>query len=63
MHRRAASAANAIDQMTMREFDRLGLEPVRPLRAAEIRRIRESANVSQAVFAAVLNTSLSYVQK
>lgn len=56
-------AANAIDQMTMREFDRLCLEPVRPLRPAEIRRIRESANVSQAVFAAVLNTSVSSVQK
>ena len=60
---RGLRAANAIDQMTMREFDRLCLEPVRPLRPAEIRRIRESANVSQAVFAAVLNTSVSSVQK
>jgi putative transcriptional regulator len=60
---RGLLAANAIDQMTMRHFDRLCLEPVRPLRPAEIRRIRESAKVSQAVFAAVLNTSVSSVQK
>jgi putative transcriptional regulator len=60
---RGLYAANAIDQVTMRHFDRLCLAPVRPLRPAEIRRIRESANVSQAVFAAVLNTSVSSVQK
>ena len=55
--------ADAIDRVTMRQFDQLCLEPVRSLRPAEIRRIRESANVSQAVFAAVLNTSVSSVQK
>jgi putative transcriptional regulator len=49
--------------VTMRHFDRLCLEPVKPLRPAQIRRIRESANVSQAVFAAVLNTSVSSVHK
>ena len=42
---RGLYAADAIDQMTMRHFDRLCLEPVKPLRPAEIRRIRESANV------------------
>jgi hypothetical protein len=36
---------------------------LRPLRPADIKRIRESANVSQAVFAAILNTSKSSVQK
>lgn len=56
-------AANAIDQVTMREFDQLCLSPVRPLRPAQIKRIREQAQVSQAVFAAVLNTSVSTVQK
>jgi putative transcriptional regulator len=56
-------AAGAIDQVTMREFDRLALAPVPPLRPAQIRRIRESACVSQAVFAALLNTSVSTVQK
>jgi putative transcriptional regulator len=56
-------AAGAIDRVTMREFDHLCLPPVPPLRPVEIKRIRERAYVSQAVFAAVLNTSLSTVQK
>jgi putative transcriptional regulator len=47
----------------MREFDRLHLPPVAPLRPIEIRRIREKSQVSQAVFAALLNTSVSTVQK
>ena len=45
---RGLHAANAIDQVTMRVFDQLYLKPVPPLRPAEIKRIRESANVSQA---------------
>jgi putative transcriptional regulator len=56
-------AAGAIDQVTMREFDCACLSPVPPLRASDIRRIRARAHVSQAVFAAVLNTSVSTVQK
>jgi putative transcriptional regulator len=56
-------AAEAIDQVTMREFDQACLSPVPPLRPTEIKRIRERARVSQAVFAAVLNTSVSTVQK
>jgi putative transcriptional regulator len=60
---RGLHAANAIDQVTMREFDQLCLSPAPPLRPAQIKRIREQAQVSQAVFAAVLNTSVSTVQK
>src|SRR5579859_8170432 len=56
-------AAGASDQVTMRQFDRLCLPPVPPLRPAEIKRIRKKERVSQAVFAAVLNTSISTVQK
>jgi putative transcriptional regulator len=52
-----------MDKVTMREFDRLCLPPVEPLQPEEIRQIREKAHVSQAVFAALLNTSLSTVQK
>ena len=55
--------ANVMDKVTMREFDRLCLPPVEPLRPEEIRQIREKSQVSQAVFAALLNTSLSTVQK
>lgn len=56
-------AAGAIDQVTMREFNHLSLAPAPPLGPAQIKRIREGANVSQAVFAALLNTSVSTVQK
>ncbi|MET0498399.1 MAG: DNA-binding transcriptional regulator [Steroidobacteraceae bacterium] len=56
-------AAGAIDRVTMREFDKLCIVPVAPLRPAEIKRIREGSHVSQAVFAALLNTSVSTVQK
>ena len=55
--------AGVMDQVTLREFDRLCLPPVEPLQPAQIKRIRETSRVSQAVFAALLNTSLSTVQK
>lgn len=47
--------AGAIDALTMRRFDALCLPPVKHYKAADVRRIRKQANVSQAVFAAVLN--------
>jgi putative transcriptional regulator len=56
-------AAGAMDRVTLREFDRLCLPPVKPLRPEEIKRIRETSRVSQAVFAVLLNTSVSTVQK
>ena len=55
--------AGVMDQMTMREFDRLCLPPVEPLAPEQIKQIREGTRVSQAVFARFLNTSLSTVQK
>lgn len=55
--------AGAIDQVTMREFDTLCIAPIAPLRPTQIKRIRESSRVSQAVFAALLNTSVSTIQK
>jgi len=55
--------AGVMDQVTLREFDRLCLPPVEPLEPAQIKRIRETSRVSQAVFAALLNTSISTVQK
>lgn len=56
-------AAGVMDQVTLREFDRLCLPPVKSLTPAQIKRIRETSRVSQAVFAALLNTSVSTVQK
>lgn len=55
--------AGVMDQVTLREFDRLCLPPVEPLNPEQIKRIRETSRVSQAVFAALLNTSVSTVQK
>ena len=55
--------AGVMDQVTMREFDRLCLPPVEPLEPEQIKQIREAARVSQAVFARLLNTSVSTVQK
>ena len=55
--------AGVIDQVTLREFDRLCLPPVEPLEPEQIKKIREASRVSQAVFAALLNTSLSTVQQ
>ena len=45
----------------MRHFDVLCLPPVRQFKAVDIRRIRKQANVSQAVFAAVLNVGKATV--
>jgi putative transcriptional regulator len=55
--------AGVMVKLTMREFDRLCLPPIKPLEPNQIKQIRESSPVSQAVFAAVLNTSVSTVQK
>ena len=55
--------AGVMDQVTLREFDRLCLPPVEPLEPMQIKQIREASRVSQAVFAALLNTGLSTVQK
>jgi putative transcriptional regulator len=60
---RGLNKAGVMDQVTLREFDRESLPPVAPLKPAQIRRIRETSRVSQAVFARLLNTSVSTVQK
>ena len=55
--------AGVMDQLTMREFERLCMPPVEPLAPDQIKQIRDMSRVSQAVFARLLNTSLSTVQK
>lgn len=52
-----------LDTKTMREFDALCLPPVKNYSAGQIKRIRVKNKISQAVFAAYLNMSLSTVQK
>ena len=55
--------AGVMDQVTLREFDQLCLPLIEPLQPEQIKHIRETSRVSQAVFARLLNTSLSTVQK
>jgi len=55
--------AGVMDKTTMREFDSMCLPPVKELSPAQIRRLRERHNASQAVFAQYLNTNKSTVQK
>jgi putative transcriptional regulator len=55
--------AGVISKRRMHEFDALCHLDVPVLGATKIKRIRKEAKVSQAVFAAVLNTSVSTVQK
>jgi putative transcriptional regulator len=60
---RGLNRIGVLDQQTLREFDALSIPPVRTLSARQIRAIRARTRMSQAVFAAVLNTSTSTVQK
>ena len=55
--------AGALDQQTMREFDALCLPKVEEYTPAQIKRIRTYNGVSQAVFAAYLNTGVETVRK
>jgi putative transcriptional regulator len=52
-----------IDKRKLQQYDALCLVAVPEYDAAEIRALRESLQLSQAVLAAVLNTSLSTVRK
>lgn len=50
-----------IDKRKMQEFDALCLEPIPDYDSLQIKRIRTKLKLSQPVFAAVLNTTLSTV--
>ena len=52
-----------IDKRKMRRFDALCLDPVPEYDSGKIRALRDHLQLSQAVLAAVLNTSLSTVRK
>lgn len=52
-----------IDQRKMRKYDALCLEPVKKYDAEKVRALRERLQLSQAVLASVLNTSVSTVRK
>ena len=59
---RGLHGIGTVDKQTLRDFETQCLPP--PAYTAEmIRRLRESLHISQAVFAAYLNASISTVQK
>ena len=60
---RNLNKAGAMDVQTMHQFDALCLPEVEYYDAARIKAIRESAKVSQAVFAAYLNTTPSTIKQ
>jgi putative transcriptional regulator len=60
---RGLHGAGLISKRRMGEFDALCRLDVHELAPQRIKHLREDAHLSQAVFAAVLNTSLSAVQK
>jgi len=57
------NSAGLISKRRMAEFGVLCNLEVKPLSAHQIRQLREKEHVSQAVFAAILNTSISTIQK
>jgi putative transcriptional regulator len=56
-------AAGFIDMRSMKKYDALCLAPVPVYSSAKIRALRARHKLSQAVFASVLNTSLSTVRQ
>ena len=60
---RGLQGAGLISKRRMAEFDALCQLAVHDMPPQQIKSLREQAHLSQAVFAAVLNTSLSTVQK
>jgi putative transcriptional regulator len=56
-------AIGAIDKATMRRFDRACLTDVEDLDPQSIRRIRNKAKMSQAIFALTLNVTPSLVSQ
>lgn len=52
-----------IDKRKMHEFDALCLKPIPEYDSKKIRAVRQRLKISQAVLAAVLNTSLSTVRQ
>lgn len=53
----------AIPNLSMREFDKACLHDVHDMTAESIKSLREQQKVSQSVFAAYLNISISTIKK
>ncbi len=56
-------SAGAINLTTMREFDALCISETHELSASKIKKIRQIAGVSQAVFAKIINVSVAAIKQ
>lgn len=63
MHRSGMISTAARDKITMRHLSDLAEPVVEPMSGEEIRRIREQAHLSQAVFARYLKLTVGYVSQ
>lgn len=55
--------ADIIGMTTMREFDALCLPDVHELSPAKIKKIRQQAKMSQAIFARIINVSIAAIKQ
>lgn len=60
---RGLHGIGAISAVTMKDYDKLCLPPIHNFSFKEIKKLREREKVSQAIFATLLNTNVSTVQK
>jgi len=65
LHETAAGLhkAGGMDKKTMRQFDALCLTPIQDMTPKKIRALRTREDLSQSVFAAYLNVTVSLVSK
>ena len=63
LHKAGLMKRSDADKVTLRMLDQERLPKIAPLSGAAIRRVRENANLSQAVFARYLNLTPSYVSQ
>jgi putative transcriptional regulator len=56
-------AAGFIDKRRMRLYDALCLPPIKPYTKTKVKKLRKNLDISQAVLASILNTSVSTVRQ
>lgn len=56
-------SSNLVNKKTMRNFDMLCLKTVHDMTPTQIKHLREKEHISQSIFAAYLNASVSSIKK
>ena len=63
MHRTGIMSDDEYRKITVRLLGKQPLPTAKPIKGEEIRKMRESANLSQAAFARTLNLSVGYISQ